>query len=387
MTNKDKHQKDRHIKVNFSYWERSTWFTNVDFTIIGAGIVGLTTALFIKQQNPKAKVIVLEKGNLPSGASTKNAGFACFGSATEIIADLQSHTPQEVQELVAARWYGIKALREMVGDANLDFQQLGGHEIFLQKDKHLFEKTEEQLPFLNQLLEETFQQAPFRISTNHFGFEGIVRQVITHQFEGQIDTGSMMLTLIQKAHQIGVLLLLGIEARTINSKVGSVEVGIQDFEFTTTKLIVTTNGYAAQFLPLDCQPCRAQVVVTKPLECLPFQGTFHFDEGYYYFRNINNRVLFGGGRNLDFKTENTTEFGLTPIVQHHLEELLKTVILPKTSFEVDYAWSGIMGMGAQKKPIIREVMPNIFCGVRLGGMGVALGANVGNQLATLTTNG
>jgi hypothetical protein len=30
------------------------------------------------------------------------------------------------------------------------------------------------------------------------------------------------------------------------------------------------------------------------------------DQGYYYFRNIGDRIL--GGRNLDFDVENTTEF-------------------------------------------------------------------------------
>ena len=53
------------------------------------------------------------------------------------------------------------------------------------------------------------------------------------------------------------------------------------------------------------------MLITKPLENLHFRGTFHLDKGYYYFRNIDQRILFGGGRNLDFETEETTEFGET----------------------------------------------------------------------------
>ena len=48
--------------------------------------------------------------------------------------------------------------------------------------------------------------------------------------------------------------------------------------------------------------------------------------GFYYFRNIDDRILFGGGRNLDFKTEETTEMNQTELVQNKLEELLKTTI-------------------------------------------------------------
>jgi hypothetical protein len=57
------------------------------------------------------------------------------------------------------------------------------------------------------------------------------------------------------------------------------------------------------------------------------------DRGYYYFRNIGDRILLGGGRNLDFDVENTTEFAQTEIVQNKLEELLKEVIFNQ-KFEI-----------------------------------------------------
>lgn len=72
-----------------SYWEYKTWFKNVDFTVLGSGIVGLNCALKLREKFPKSKIIVLEKGFLPAGASTKNAGFACFGSMSEILEDLK----------------------------------------------------------------------------------------------------------------------------------------------------------------------------------------------------------------------------------------------------------------------------------------------------------
>ena len=130
-------------------------------------------------------------------------------------------------------------------------------------------------------------------------------------------------------------------------------------------------------------PARAQVLVTKPIDNLQIKGTFHLDKGYYYFRNIGNRVLFGGGRNLDFKTEETTEMELTELVQKQLEHLLKTVVLPSNEFEIEKRWSGIMGIGKQKKPIVKALSNNIFCGVRLGGMGVAIGSSIGKQLSEI----
>ena len=133
----------------------------------------------------------------------------------------------------------------------------------------------------------------------------------------------------------------------------------------------------------NVQPARAQVLITKPIKNLKIKGTFHLDKGYYYFRNIDNRILFGGGRNLDFKTEETAEFGETTIIQNELEKILKETILPDTNFEVEHRWSGIMGVGDQKNAIVKQLSNHVCCGVRLGGMGVAIGSLVGKELAEL----
>jgi glycine/D-amino acid oxidase-like deaminating enzyme len=147
---------------------------------------------------------------------------------------------------------------------------------------------------------------------------------------------------------------------------------------------VATNGFARQLLPqLQVVPARAQVLITKPIPSLKIKGTFHYDRGYYYFRNIGNRVLFGGGRNLDFKTEETTELSLTELVQQQLEKLLREVILPEFAFEVEHRWSGIMGLGPEKTTIVMPVSEHVSCSVRMGGMGVAIGSLVGEEGAEL----
>ncbi|WP_309608088.1 FAD-dependent oxidoreductase, partial [Flavobacterium sp.] len=101
------------------------------------------------------------------------------------------------------------------------------------------------------------------------------------------------------------------------------------------------------------------------------------------FRNINDRILIGGGRNLDFETENTSEFGQTLLIQNNLEQMLKEIILPNTEFKIAHRWSGIMGLGTHKKPIVKQISNHVYCGVRLGGMGVAIGSLIGQELADL----
>ncbi len=367
--------------MQFSYWEHKTWFSDVDFTIVGSGIVGLSTAIFLKEKHPKSRILILERGILPQGASTKNAGFACFGSLSEILSDLKTHSEEEVYELVKQRFEGIQLLRQLLGDEEIGFKQYGGHEIFLERDIELFEKSLQKKEEVNKLLFPIFKENPFEETTNKFNFKDIHPEYITHKFEGQLDTGKMMKSLLRTAVSKGINILNSIEVLDFSDIGYGVSVKTDQFEFNTKRLLLTTNGFASQFLGNVVKPARAQVVITKPIENLNLKGTFHFDQGYYYFRNIDNRVLFGGGRNLDFKTEETTEFGHTELVQNELERLLTEVILPNITFEIEYRWSGIMGVGRQKKPIVKQLSNNVYCGVRLGGMGIAIGSLVGKELA------
>jgi glycine/D-amino acid oxidase-like deaminating enzyme len=369
--------------MDLSYWELKNWFTNVDYTIVGSGIVGLHTALRLREKFPESKILVFEKGMLPQGASTKNAGFACFGSLSEIIDDLKSHSEEEVVSLVQKRWSGLQLLRKRVGDAALDFKPYGGYELFLQDDESAYSECVGKLPFINEILKPMFKTDVFAKEVDRFGFGGIQEYLIFNPFEAQIDTGNMMQALLKQAVAENILILNQQTVTSYLDKGNRVEVALDDFSFSTKKILFATNGFANALTKGAVRPARAQVLITEPIENLDIKGTFHLDRGYYYFRNIGDRILLGGGRNLDFDTETTTEFGQTEIVQNKLEQLLKEVILPNQKFEIAHRWSGIMGIGNSKNPIVSQLSENVYCGVRLGGMGVAIGSLIGTELADL----
>ena len=157
--------------MNYSYWELKEWFTNIDFTIVGSGIVGLNCALELKKKDPKAKILILEKGMLPQGASTKNAGFACFGSLSELIDDLNSHTEEDVFNLVDKRWKGLQLLRKNLGDSNIDFQQNKGFELC--EDQAFFTECISRKNQINALLKPIFKTDVFSVSENTFGFKKV----------------------------------------------------------------------------------------------------------------------------------------------------------------------------------------------------------------------
>lgn len=369
--------------MQLSYWEIKNWFSNVDYTIVGSGIVGLHTAIRLRERFPNSKILILERGVLPQGASTKNAGFACFGSVSEIISDLKTHTEEEVIQLIKKRYTGLQLLRKNLGDSAIDYKSYGGYEVFLKEDEDLYTDCISKIPLINDIVRPLFKSEVYSKVSDKFNFKNTFQHLIFNEFEGQIDTGNMMEALLKKAIQNNILILNNQTVSEFQELNNEIEVVTNDVTFKTKKLLFTTNGFAGELTKNEVKPARAQVLITKPIENLHIKGTFHLDQGYYYFRNINNRILFGGGRNLDFDNETTTTLETTELIQNRLEDLLKNVILPETHFEIEHRWSGIMGIGNSKKPIVKQVSNNVYCGVRMGGMGVAIGSLIGQELADL----
>lgn len=369
--------------MELSYWEYKTWLANTDYVIVGSGIVGLSCALQLRSRFPKAKICILEKGSLPEGASTKNAGFACFGSISEVLADLNSHSEEAVLELIKKRWDGIANLTSMIPEKAMNFRRLGGHEVFLESEKELFEACMDALPRLNTLLKSIFPDPPFVCSPNRFKFQKVVPHYITHNFEAQLDPALMIKALLRKARDLDITIINGVTVKDFTETAEGVAVRTDQFDFNTAFLAIATNGYAGALIDVPLSPARAQVLLTHPIPELFIEGTFHLHKGYFYFRNVDNRILLGGGRHLDFQGETTDQFGQTHAIQAKLEELLREVILPGYNFSIDQRWSGIMGVGNKKTPIIRMLGQRTGCAVRLGGMGVAIGSLVGAELADL----
>jgi glycine/D-amino acid oxidase-like deaminating enzyme len=373
-----------------SFWETQS-FIQYDYIIIGSGIVGLSTAASILEQKNKARVLILERGLLPSGASTKNAGFICFGSPTEILADLKIMPEDKVLELVTLRYKGVEKLRKRLNKRQTGLEQHGGYELLFEHQHEVTEK----LDFLNQLLKPVFKSKAALLlkkeSIARFGFSNDVCHLIYLPREAQIDTGKMMHHLIRYVQGLGCKIITGAEVKQININNGIVEIPVFDkvlkknICFRAQKAAVCTNAFTKKIFPeLEINPGRGQVLITKPLRQLQFRGVFHFDEGFYYFRNVgNNRVLLGGGRNLDLKAESTTELTTTDYIIQNLKDKLSRIILPGQPFEIEQSWAGIMAFGNDKFPMLQKINPYIIVAGKMGGMGVAIGSEWGDRAAKM----
>ncbi|MEL7222687.1 MAG: FAD-dependent oxidoreductase [Bacteroidota bacterium] len=384
------------IRYELSHWEWESFFKSLDVLVVGSGIVGLSAAIRLKEQQSKLKIMIVDRGPLPIGASTRNAGFACFGSLSELLDDLQHSSREEVLSLVALRFRGLQRLRQRYGDQAIGYKSWGGYELFREQDEDLYHHCRLAMASFNQELSDfipvekdwpstnqdnkVYQVADDKLSQS--GLQGI-QHLILNRAEGQLHTGKLMQTLLQRAQELGIRCLGGVAIESFLEEENKVHLQTsQGWSLRADKLLIATNGFAQQLLPqLDIKPARNQIMVTEPIEHLPLKGCFHYDKGYVYFRNIGNRILLGGGRNLDQPGEQTTTLGSHQKIRDYLEGLLQTVILPQQKVKIERWWSGIMGVGNTKQPIIKAIGDHTVAAVRLGGMGVAIGTHVGETAA------
>ncbi|MDI9355887.1 MAG: FAD-dependent oxidoreductase [Chitinophagaceae bacterium] len=370
-----------------SFWEKDT-LQEWDYIIVGSGIVGLNTAINIKEKHPLSKILILERGIFPLGASTKNAGFACFGSVTELLSDIKKMGEEKCLNLVIARWEGLQKLRSRVADNTMDFQQNGGYELITEKEIGCLHS----LDYINQLLFPYFKTNVFtenKAFISHFGFsQKHIKTIIANPLEAQLHSGKMMYTLVSKATKMGISIFTGASVTDYtvqnNRVLLNITSQIQTLSLIAHKVAFCTNAFTKKiFKDIDIVPGRGIVLITKPIQNLKTKGTFHIDEGYFYFRNVEDRILLGGGRNMDFETETTTEFGINAFILKKLTQLLTEIIIPENTFEIEQVWSGIMAFGSEKEPIIKKIEENIVVGARLSGMGVAIGSLVAEKVSNL----
>ena len=365
-----------------SIWEKTS-FLSYDVIIIGAGITGLSTAASLKEKSPNLSILVLERGALPSGASTRNAGFACFGSLSELSGDLKKMGEDRMCELVEQRWKGLEKTRNRLGDSTIEFNQCGGFELIRDTSTGFVDELED----VNQLLKEIIGDEVFKIKSDlikSFGFKQ-VKQIVYNPYEGALHTGKLMSALWDYCSYLGIKILTGIKVDKISKTKEAYTLKTPTHNFYGQTLALCTNAFSKDLIKenIDLKPGRGLVTLVKPEKPLKFKGTFHYDEGYFYFRDFEDKLIFGGGRNLDFESETTTTFGVNELISQQIKSDLNNIILPGQAYEIEMTWSGIMAFGTTKEPIVKRTEDGYYLAIRLGGMGIAIGSMVGDALSDL----
>jgi gamma-glutamylputrescine oxidase len=369
-----------------SYWEQDA-LQDIDCLIIGGGMIGLLTALEWRDTHPHDRIAVLERGMVPTGASTRNAGFACFGSLTELLSDISTVGIQATVDLVARRWQGLARLRKRVNDHAMALESHGGFELL--NATQLPALTH--LPLINAALHPLFGEDVFILDPEALaqaGFGSHIHALIRNRFESQIHPGRLMQALAQHASVQHIAVYNGALVSSIDDRKTHVVTTIansgHERVLHARRVALCTNALTSKLAPtIEIAPARGQILITEPIADLPWRGCYHFEQGFYYFRNVGNRILLGGARHLDLDNERTDALILTDVIQTALENFLTTVVIPGKRVVVAQRWAGTMGFTKDKQPIVKKLSENVVVGFGCNGMGVALGGDIASSTAAM----
>lgn len=357
---------------NYSYWEKTSFLAPIDFAIVGSGITGLNAALMLRSKHPKARIAVFERGMLPSGASTKNAGFACFGSISELLSDLVSEPETVVKDRVALRYEGIKRLQRDFPASEIGYESTGNFEFY--REDATFQKCLEKMEYFNDWMWEMDEIRPFSQVLHPS------RRLIKNSAEGVLHSGKLVSALLKKCRLHNIELFPNCAVQHIDGN----QLVFQNFSIEFETCLVATNGFARHLLPeIHVKPARGYIFVSQPISGFDWIGGFHVDEGYIYFRHVDgNRLLLGGARHQDIANEETTEIEINAKIKSYLLDFAQSKLeLPPINIE--HEWVGFMGFTDSKSPIIKEIQPRLFVAAGLSGIGVATGVSVAERVVGL----
>ena len=238
----------------------------------------------------------------------------------------------EMLRIVELRYKGIEKIKSHFTESTIDYEYCGGYECINQDSRYWY-AFDDRVSQLNKLLKDiTGQRSIFKYAGQKMSGLGLMGfdVLVENSSEAALHSGKLVQALTQLVRSSGVNILDGFcvhswEADPDRAMITSTK-GIT---IASKKLIFCTNGFTDDLLNQSLvEPGRGQIILTTPIPHLPMKGTFHFDEGFYYWRHLGDRILLGGARNMDFDAEQTLDMDGSETIKNALMDFLRTHLHP-----------------------------------------------------------
>ncbi|MCE7062901.1 L-2-hydroxyglutarate oxidase [Dyadobacter sp. CY343] len=227
-----------------------------DITIIGGGIVGLATALRIKEQKPALKVLLLEKENEVANHQT--------GHNSGVIHSGLYYKPGSLKATNCIR--GYQMLLDYCNRENVPYDLCG---------KIVVATTEEQRPLLRNLFERGNQNG---LTENRMISQGEIREIEPHvkglegiwvPYTGIIDYKTVCEKYAESVRKLDGEIRFGEKVIDVRSKTTHSEVVSASGRVFETKLIVNCAGLYSDKVAQLTQPEDIKVRI------IPFRGEYY----------------------------------------------------------------------------------------------------------------
>jgi glycine/D-amino acid oxidase-like deaminating enzyme len=353
----------------------------VDFLVVGAGLVGCSAAFFAAQAG--REVTITEMRDIGLGASSRNAGFMITGLDTYYHHAVEKYGAAVTREMWELSKTTHSYWHEFAKNGNVRMENCGS--------MLLAESAEE----ARDLEDAARALDAVGIPHEYCSTDPLNRGYFACIKQSQ-DAAVQPYELVQAVYQqSGAELIANNELYRIEQETDDyVTVYTRQFVFHARYVMLCTNAYSIYIDPYfvgKVIPTRAQCLATAPLKNGPVLNTCGYsDYGYMYYRDtFDGRLLIGGGRKQNKMLENdTTDDRVTDPVQRILENYLREKF-PDVDAPIERRWAGIMGFSVDGLPLVGTLpgKPRVGFAVAFHGHGLAMGAGTAERAVDMLLNG
>lgn len=336
--------------MTISHWRRTNTLGEIacDTLVLGAGVTGLSAALALRSRG--AACVVVDRGAIGSGASSRNAGFLMRGAADNYAA--------------ATRAWGREIARDLwrLTEENLAMLRGRGLErmaTYQRRPSCLLAMTEEEAAELGKarelMLADGFDAPWIESGGDAVWKSGHARAGLVNPNDGVCNPCELLAML---RAQLDAPILEHQEALAIHEDDRGVVVTLTDGVVRAQRVIACLNAYA----PLLIRVASKWVVPHRGQMLAMHMPQTHLDMAYYanhgseYFRAAEPGVIVVGGWRRHFADqEQTLDDATTPEVQGGLEAFAKRMF--GADAPVVSRWAGTMGFSPHGRPVAGPLHP------------------------------
>lgn len=339
--------------------------TTADVAIVGGGIAGIACAQALVRDG--ASVVLLERRQLASGASGRNAGFVLGGVADSYAAAAKRYGPERARRIFGVTFTARALVRSAIREAAI--------------------ACDDRWEGSDQLAGDAAEWDELTASAAQLSAHGVavtldpIDRRATFPDDGCVDPVRFVRGLAMALAARGAR----IHTRTTVTAVAPDLVQTDRGRVAAGSVVLCTGGYTAPLAAARIRPVRGQMLATAPLPAGRYPRPTYAHRGYRYWRQAaDGSVLVGGWRDLAPGTEVGEDDATSPVIQEALDGWLRSEGI---TAPVTHRWGGTMDFSHDGLPYIGRRADGLFgCGGFTGhGNGFAMAA--GEILAALVRTG
>lgn len=371
--------------MTLSFWQEAGCEPGreYDVAVVGGGLIGCSTAYWLRRLQPSLRIAVVEAGRIASGASGRNAGFLLQGTSQDYRADLEGYGPERARRL----WQFTRENRDLI------FSELDQRAFDAESSGSLTVAGSEGEG--ERLREAASHLRADGVSVSYLPPDELNRRLTSRGFFGglHVSSGAMLnpVRLVRHlAESSGAELLEHHRVLGVELEGGRVRLETTLRRITARQVVFALNAYLPQLFPdlgQYVRPVRAQMLATEPVIPRWLDVPAYSHEGFYYIRQTKDgAILLGGARHLHAAEEVGYDDRTTPALQLDLETYLHEHFPQTRHLRILQRWSGVMGFSPDGLPVIGEIagLPGSFWAAGFTGHGMGYGFRFGRLMAELS---